>query len=168
MFNKLFGSASIIGASFFIGKSLTDKLKKRADTLHSFHSSLVMLESEITFSSNSIDRALKNISGTIKIPGFFEYVISQSRDNGIRKAWNSGISRFKDSLCLTNEDAKILQTLSAELGITDKANQIKNIHYVLTLIKAAEADAEEKYRSLSGLYRNISMSAGLVFVILLM
>ena len=83
-------------------------------------------------------------------------------------SWNNGILKFKDTLCLTNEDAKILQTLSAELGITDKENQIKNIHYILSLLKTAETDAEEKYKSLSGLYRNISMSAGVVFVILLM
>lgn len=168
MFNKILGSAAIVGGSVFIGRNMTDRLKKREYSLKAFHNTLVMLESEINFSANSIDRAFKNISCSVKLSGFFEYLLSQIKDKGIRNAWNDSIVKFQDRLFLTDDDAKILLTLSAELGITDRENQIKNIRYVLTMLEKAETEAHEKYTSLSGLYRNISMGAGLAAAILLM
>lgn len=168
MFSKILGAAALITASFFIGKNFTDKLKKRKNSLNLFHTALVMLESEINFSANNIACAFSNISESVHIPGVFEYVISETENIGIRNAWNNAILKFKDKLCLTDNDVKILKTLSAELGITDKENQIKNIRYILTMLQAAEADAHEKYCSLSGLYKNISLCAGIAAAILLM
>lgn len=168
MFNKLLGSVVIMGCSFFITKSMTDKLKKRKNSLNAFHNILVMLESEISFSANNIDRAFQNISTSIDLPDFFEYVISKAKISGIRKAWRDGIENFKDILCLNGEDVKILKTLSTQLGITDKENQIKNIHYVLELLECSEKDAHEKSSSLSKLYGAFGMSAGLTTVILLL
>lgn len=168
MFNKLLGSVVIMGCSFFITKSMTDKLKKRKNSLTAFHSMLVMLESEISFSANSIDRAFQNISESVNLSDFFEYILSHSEFSGIRKAWSEGVENFKDSLCLNNEDVRILKTLSSQLGITDKENQIKNIHYVLSLLEQAEKDAHAKFSSLSKLYSAFGMSAGLTMVILLL
>lgn len=168
MFNKILGSAAIVGGSVFIGKNMTERLKKRKENLKAFHNALVMLESEINYSANSIDRAFKNISGAVDLTEFFEYVIEEMKDRGIRKAWNSGITKFKTSFALTDDDVKILLTLSSELGITDRENQIKNIRYVLTMLEKAETEADSRYSSLSGLYRNISIGAGLTAAILLM
>ena len=168
MFKKLLGSVAIVGGSVFIGKNLSDRLKKRKDSLNAFHTALVMLEGEIAFSANSIDYALKNISNTTEISECLNYMADELKNIGIRKAWNNGIIKFKDKLCLTDNDVKILQTLSSELGITDRENQIKNIKYVLSILEVAENDANEKFNSHSGLYRNISVSVGLAFSILLM
>lgn len=167
MFNKLLGSIAIIGCSFFISKTMTDKLKKRKTSLNTFHNILVMLESEINFSANSIDRAFQNISTSVDLPDFFEFIISRTRNCGIRRAWSESLEHFKDILCLNSEDVKILNILSPQLGITDKENQIKNIHYVLALLEQAEKDAQSKVSSLAKLYSAIGMSAGLTAVILL-
>ena len=167
MFNKFLGAIAIMGCSVFISKSMTDKLKKRKASLNSFHKILVMLESEISFSANSIDHALKNISDSVNLPDFFNYILPKTEHLGIRKVWSESIEHCKDKLCLSNEDVKILNTLSAQLGITDKDNQIKNIHYVLTMLEHLEQDAENRLLTMSKLYRAFGISAGLTTVILL-
>lgn len=168
MFSKIIGTAAIVGSSFFISRSLSDKLKKRRENLHSFHTALIMLENEISFSVNSIDRAFKNISDSVELCGFFSFLVDKIKDNGIRKAWQVAVEEFSETLCLTESDVKILLILSSELGITDKENQLKNINYVLSLLETAEAEAEKSYLSLAGLYRNIGIGAGLAASILLM
>ena len=168
MLTKFLGSAAIIGGSVFIGRNISLGLKRREESLNAFHSALVMLESEISFSANSIDRAFENIAGAVKLRGFFEYVAGEIQENGVRKAWSEGITKYKDRLGITDEDAKILLTLGGELGITNRENQIKNIRYVISVLETAEKEAGMRYMSLSGIYRNVSVGAGIAAAILLM
>lgn len=168
MLIKLFGSCAIIGASLLCGRKISSGLRLRKDSLAAFHSALVMLESEINFSQNSIDNAFENISKSIPLSGFFGCVSENTARLGIRKAWNSALEEYKSRLGLTGSDAEILLSFSAELGITDRENQIKNIRYILSLLGAAEKEAQEKYNTLSGLYRSICTGAGLTAAILLL
>lgn len=168
MFSKIIGTAAIVSGSAFLSRGQINRLKKRKDSLNSFHTALVMLENEISFSLNSIDRAFKNISESVWLSGFFSSLSDKIKDNGVRKAWRLSVEEFSPLLCLTDNDAKILLILSSELGITDSKNQIKNINYVLSLLEAAEAEAEKQYASLAVLYRNIGIGAGLAASILLM
>ena len=165
---KIFGSCAIIGGSLLYGQRISDRLKLRKNSLASFHSALLMLESEISFSHNSIDHAFKNIAKSIPLSGFFVYVSENTAELGIRKAWNSAVAKYKSRLGLADSDAEILLSFSAELGITDRENQIKNIHYILSLLGTAEKEAGERYVSLSGLYRSICTGAGITAAILLL
>lgn len=167
MWIKILGAAGIVGASCLYGMKISDGLRLRRDSLNNIADALVLLESEITFSVNSIDGAFKNISKSIPLSGFFEKVSEETHIKGIRMAWNDAIGEYKSRLGLTDGDAKILVSLSAELGITDRENQIKNIKYVLSRLSAAQKEAAEKYATLSRLYRNICIWTGLAAAILL-
>lgn len=167
MWIKLLGAIAIIFCAWFLGKNLSDNLKKREESLKGFHSALKLLESEISFSHNSIDIALKNIGKSIYMYGFFEEVSKKVKEKGVRLAWREGVLQYKEKFGITDEDSKILLILSSELGVTDRENQIKNIRYVMSMLADAEIEAHEKFTTLSKLYRSISMSVGAVAVILL-
>ncbi len=168
MWIKLLGGIAVLAGAWILGKNMSDRLKKRVMSLKAFHSALVLLEGEISFSQNSIDRAFKNISGMVLDEGFFMEVADNVNKIGVRSAWKEGLLKYKDKLGISDDDREILLSLGAELGVTDRENQIKNIRYVLSMLEGAENRAEEQYSSLSGLYRKISLGTGLAVVILLM
>ncbi len=166
MWIKLLGAVAILFCAWFLGKSSSDKLKKREETLRDFQSALKLLESEISFSNNSIDCALLNIGKAVYMCGFFDEVSQDVYKKGVRAAWRDALLKYKPRLALTDEDIKILLVLSAELGVTDGENQIKNIRYVSGMLDKAEACAHEKFAKLSRLYRSVSIGVGAMVVIL--
>ena len=167
MWIKLFGAIAIIFCAWLLGKSLSGSLKRREESLRGFHSALKLLESEISYSHNSMDVALKNIGKSVYMQGFFEEISKKVNEKGVRLAWRDAVLKYKEQLGLLEEDLRILLVLSSELGVTDKENQIKNIRYVMSMLKDAENEAHEKFTSLSRLYRSLSMGAGAMAVILL-
>ena len=167
MLAKLSGGGLILFSSIFISKTLTNNLKKRAETLKAFERFLLFLESEIDYANNPLDVAFSNISGSVNLGEFLPFVISDLKTNGIKNSWQNGIKIYKKDLCLKDRDTKILLSLSHQLGATDKANQIMNIRYIKKLLEGNKNEAEENYKTLSKLYRNISISAGIGAIILL-
>lgn len=157
----------ILLSSIYISKNITDRLKKRAESLKSFERFLVLLEGEITYRNNPLDIAFSNISNAVSLGEFLPFVTSSIKNDGIRKSWQAGIKTFKSELALTDGDTKILLSFSHQLGATDRDNQIKNIQYIHKLLESSITDAETCYQTLSRLYRNISLSAGIGAIILL-
>ncbi len=167
MFSKFIGAVLILLSSIFISKNITARLKKRAESLKSFERFLVLLEGEITYRNNPLDTAFSNISSAVNLGEFLPFVISSIKIDGVRKSWQVGIKTFKSELALTDRDTKILLSFSHQLGATDRDNQIKNIQYIHKLLEDSINDAETSYQTLSRLYRNISLSAGIGAIILL-
>lgn len=167
MWAKLMGAAAILAGAWLFAAGLSSGLKKRRDSLGAFCRALVMLEGEISYCANCIQKALENISESVSLPGFFERVCADIPKRGIRRAWCDALAECRVPLGLTEEDVKILAALAAELGISDRENQIKNIRYVLSRLEPERAAAEERFRTLSRLYRSLCMFSGLAAVILL-
>ena len=164
---KLIAWCVIVGVSWLFGKRLSQNLKVRTDSLEMFCRALVLLESEITFSASSLDIAIKNIAASLGKSEVFLYIAKLVPEIGARGAWCEGIKKYRKDLCLTDEDMRILLSLSGELGITDCENQVKIIRYVAELLKKAQDGAQEKLLSYSKLYTNVSVGIGAIFAILL-
>lgn len=167
MLIKLIAGCAIVGVSWFFGRRMSQNLKVRTDSLEMFCRALVLLESEITFSASSLDIAIKNIAKSIGESDIFLYIAKRIPEIGARGAWCEGIKKYRKNLCLTDEDVRILLSLSGELGITDRENQVKIICYVAELLKRAQNEAQEKFLSYSKLYTNVSVGIGAIFAILL-
>lgn len=168
MWIKLSGAAALLIATWSAGKRLSDTLKTRCESLRTFRSALVMLESEMSYAGNTIDRAFLNISDALGGNVFFKSVADNVRELGARNAWRTALREQSGKLCLADGDVKILQTLSAELGVSNTENQIKSIRYLLTLLEKAEEEAEQRRKTLSGLYRKLCFGAAAMLIILFM
>ena len=168
MFHKILGSLFIIVSTTFISKSLTDSLKRRAESLKAFERLLVLLESEIDYANNPLDVAFSNISNSVKLGGFLPFIISKINSEGIKSSWQQGIENFKKDLSLKDGDIKVLLSLSYQLGLTDRENQIMNIRYVKSLLASYIDEADQNSKTLTRLYRNISFLAGIGTIILLL
>lgn len=167
MSGKILGSILILFSSIYIGKITTDKMKKRLETLKSFQRLLNLLEGEITYAKTPLDEAFSRISESINLMGFLPYIISAIKKDGIRKSWKKGLEKFKQDLALTDGDTKILVSLSHQLGATDKSNQVKNIRYISNLLSNVIKETETNYKTLTKLYRGISLCSGIIAIILL-
>ena len=164
---KILGAAFILISSIFISKSITEPLKRRAESLKSFERLLILLESEINYANNPLDVAFKNISQSVKLGGFLPFIVSTLNTDGIKTSWQKGIKNFKKELTLSDGDTKVLLSFASQLGSTDRDNQIKNIRYTLKLLESFIGEADENFRTLSKLYRNISLYTGIGAIILL-
>lgn len=167
MFKKILGAAFILISSLFISKTITESLKRRTESLKSFERLLVLLESEINYANNPLEVAFSNISQSVTLGGFLPFILSNLNADGIKSSWQKGIKKFKKELALSDGDTKILLSFASQLGSTDRDNQRKNIQYTIKLLEPFIQDAEENYRTLSKLYRNISFYAGIGTIILL-
>lgn len=168
MLIKLCAGGAIVGVSWAFGRRLSQNLKIRAHSLEMFCRIFVLLESEITFSSSSLEEALKNISSAVDDREIFIYIADRIPEIGARRAWCEGLEKYGKKMCLASEDMRILLSLSGELGIVDCENQVKIIRYVGELLKKAKAEADEKFTALSGLYTNVCTGIGAIFAILLL
>ncbi len=168
MWIKMFGAAGLFFAAWATGKRLSDSLRVRSESLSAFDAALVMLEAEMSYAANSIDRAFLNISKAVPLGGFFEAVAARVQKTGAREAWRQAITESKRRLCLTDEDVQLLSRLSAELGVSNTDNQLKSIRYSRSLLKKVEEEAERRYKTLSGLYRKLCLGGAAMLLILFM
>ncbi len=167
MFRKLIGAIFIIVSCMFFSNCLTDKLRKRRDSLKAFDRLLILLETEIAYLNNPLETAFLNISYSVDLGDFLPHLISGIKKDGIKLSWQRSIKAFKSELSLTDGDIKILLSLSHQLGTTDIDNQVKNIQYIQKLLKSPIDDAQKNFKTLSRLYRSISLSVGIGAIILL-
>lgn len=164
MWIKIIGGAVLLFSAWAMGKRLSDSLRMRYENLRAFGTALVMLEGEMSYAGNSIDRAFKNIAKAIPMQGFFVDVARKVQTKGARSAWRDELA--EKQLYLTADDIRILSALSVELGISNTENQIKSIRYCRELLKNAESEAEERYKTLSGLYRKLCFCAASILLII--
>ncbi len=164
---KWLGSGLIVGAATMAGLWKARSLSCRVESLIRLKTALSVLESEITFSANSLKQAFLRIERTVDAAGLFAQAGEDIISVGVEQAWKQAVDSRKKTLCLTEQDADLLKTLAAELGMTDRENQIKNIRRVSALLEAAAGQARADYEQTAKLYRSGGLLAGLLFVILL-
>ena len=167
MWIKLFGAVALIVAGWWLGKLLSEKLRIRFESLQAFDSALVMLEGEMSYAQNGIDTAFRNIEKAVGLGGFFERVADGVAKVGVRNAWRKELCEHREELSLTGEDVRILSALSAELGVSNVENQIKSIRYVRNMLSGAKSDAEERYKTLSVLYKKLCFGGALMILIVI-
>lgn len=167
MLYKLMGGGMIITATTIAGFLKARTLANRVDSLIRIKTALSVLESEISFSANSLKLAFLRIERTVDTGGMFAEAGEAIAGCGVEQAWKQAVDNSRRRLSLTEHDAELLKTLAAELGMTDRENQIKNIRRVSALLDAASVQAQAEYTQTARLYRSGGILTGLLFIILL-
>lgn len=158
----------IVIASSFLGFQKAGQLSKRCQSLLQLESALSVLKGEIGFSANHLKEAFMQLSRLIVNGALFSDAARSIEAEGVRKAWKESVQRHRKNLCLEEADVQALLTLGAELGRTDRENQIKNIRHVEALLKAQYTEAKLQYDKMAKLYRGAGVLAGVFAVIVLM
>lgn len=167
MLYKIIGGALIIAATTVFGCSKARALSERVNSLLRIKTALSVLESEIIFSANHMKRAFLRLADTVGPAFLFREAAARLEEDGVGKAWRDAVDKYRKKLCLADEDVRMLKTLSAELGMTDRENQVKNLRRVAALLDTALIKAREEYDRSARLYRSCGIMAGLLVVILL-
>ena len=126
---------------------------------------LNMLDIQIQFSSDRLERCMRMADKHIKIGGFLIYAADRIKTDGIQRAWAEAV-RVKTPY-LTSEDREIITALGARLGMTDRENQYKNICCTKELIEKQYEQARALRERTSRLYEGGGILAGAFIVLML-
>jgi stage III sporulation protein AB len=164
MIAKMIGAFCIFGASACIGFGKALELSRRTRYLQNLKTAFSILESEISFSANSMQRAFSNISRAVDTKGFLESVAQRTEEYGAREAWRMGVE--ENQMRLTPDDQEVLYAFGSELGMTDRENQVKNIRYITSLVEGQYERAEAERQKSARLYQSFGVLGGIFLVIL--
>ncbi len=168
---KLIGSVLIVLATTLIGFSYATALEKRRRSLVDFQTALTMLESEITFAASPLDVAFDRISKNIASPvgAFFSELVSKtvSQELPLQKIWTDTLDSHVKQLNLTQPDMQILLAFAAQMGKTDRENQIKNICHTLAQLKTQTELAGQVCNKNKRMYQSFGVLSGILIAILL-
>ncbi|MCX7715222.1 MAG: hypothetical protein N2171_05810 [Clostridia bacterium] len=167
MIAKMMGGICILSATTYLGFERAHLLYKRVKYIMNIKTSLTMLESEIGFCANRLDSAFMTISKLSDTQGLFSQTAKKLQSVGIKEAWEMSVRAHREKMRLTGEDTEILLSFGAELGMTDRENQIKNIRYITSLLEKQYKEAKEEYERMARTYRSIGILSGLFLIVLL-
>jgi len=165
---KLIGALCILISSSLIGIQKASCLKNRVKYLANIKASLNILESEISFSQDILEKAFMRISKAVDTKGLFETASENISELGIKSAWEYAVSECSKSLCLNKADYEALILFGEKLGMSDKKGQVKNIRNTISIIDGLIESAEKEYTQNAKLYRSGGVIIGLFFVIVLL
>lgn len=160
---KLLGAVMTGLSCGYFGFRLSASLKKRIKSLWDIVSSLELLESEIAFSAQKLQKAFINADRN----GLFTAAAAGIEEHGVKKAWRNAVREKQKEYCLTAADCEALYMLADNIGKTDADNQIKHIKYVKTAVSGQAAAAQSEYDRFGRVYRNGGVLIGLMIVIIL-
>ena len=166
---KLISSVMIIASCAGIGIKHALKLKCRFRCLLDIKNAFVILESEISFASNKLAKAVQNASTGMgnEVCSFLTELSESISRMGAKHAWEQCLSQNRQNLCLTNSDMQILLPLGSELGTTDTSNQIRTLRHITALTDVQCTQARLDYERNAKMYAGISLLLGLAVVIVL-
>ncbi len=167
MIYKIIGSVLIISGTTVYGLSRALLLYKRYKNLLKISSGLTIMENEINFTCDCMDNILSRISSIIEMNEIFYTASVMSHDITLNQRWKAAVQKDSGSLKLTKHDCEIISLLGAELGMTDRSGQIKNINHIKALIDIQTTEAKEEYDKQSKMIRGLGITAGIFIVIML-
>ena len=157
---KLIGAVMIMLSGTFLGFSKSTSLRTRKESLEKILYSLRIMENEICYGRDSMDRILKKIE---KLSGV---VIEKKSFENAGECFLRAFTR--EELRLEACDIESVSRFSETLGVTDANVQLKNIKNTIKAIEMLRDDAEEKLQKYGKMYRSIGVLVSIFAVIVLM
>lgn len=165
MLVRIAGGVCIFAASVWLGMTKSYALKKREQYLFDTKAFLNLLEVEIQFSASRIKHTFSKLEKHVHLNGLLREAAEGLEEYGIRSAWENAVA--SRAVCLDEADRDILNMLGAELGMTDRQNQIKNIKHIEKLVEKQYESARKKREQLAKLYEGGGVLIGIFMIILL-
>lgn len=148
----------IVSCSLF-GYLKSASLKKRWESLKRIIYSLHIMENEISYGKNSMDKILEKIGNMNGLR--FNLPDNKNSEDAFLSAIDTG------ELALLKGDLEVVRNFSRTLGKTDSYVQMRNIRNAVGSLEILEDDAKSEYEKFGRMYRSIGVLSGLMLVILL-
>lgn len=135
MYLKIIGIVLIMMSASLMGYLFSKDYIERINRLEQIQKMLILLKGEISYSNNSVQEALENISEMIegKVGEFVAKVQESFKKSEmpLSVAWSLGVDNiFDKKSSLKSEDKNSLKDFGRGLGITDRQTQINNIENI--------------------------------------
>ena len=164
---RLAGAVLIGVVCAMYGFFSADKLKKRYSFFREFITSLSVLETEITFGKYELRRIFKRMEDRPELCGLYSICAENIRESGIKRAWENAAETAAEKAGLRTEDISAVQSLGAELGMSDIEGQKNAIARTMELAKKCEMRAADEYDRLGRAYRVCGALAGVFCVLMI-
>ena len=168
MITKILGTVLIVFGTSLFGINHAKALLTRYKNLIKINSGLVILENEIRYSKDFIDRIFLRVASMTNMTKIFKTCADLPQEIPISKRWIAAVEQDSKALHLLKSDSEILSILSSELGMCDREGQISNIRHVMTLLKKASDEAYCEYQKLSKLYSGLGILSGIFASLILL
>lgn len=169
---KIAGICMVVFACAMLGKNMSDRLAARKRTLEHLHHFLTTLSNEISFSLEPLPDIIGRVSREDlgHVSEFARYVARElhNRENAtLREVWLRGLDKYRKALGISDETLAVLRTLGKKLGTMSKDIEVGNIALALGSIEEEGRRVQTLYDKNSKLYRNLSIMAGVLIVVIL-
>ncbi len=169
---KMIGSLIVFLSCAAAGVFLASKDKYRADELREMKRGLIMLKSEIDYSSRPLYEALIDISGKLEgsICEIFEdagRLLKSRKAASASEAWEKTIKDRKGRTFFRKNDIDAFISFGHSLGGNDRKCQLSNIDIAIEYIDMKSDELMKKYTKDGRLFRSAGVLCGILIVVVL-
>ena len=151
-----------------IGIKSAGKLTERVNTISTIIYFLGECEAKIRYCESSVAEIIHSFSQGEKsknIP-FLRKCDSLLSDFDFPIAWEMAL--HDEKIQLSQSDLTLLEDFGNMIGRSDQTSQIKMLEYIIRGFEISLEDAKEKERKNKRLYITLGISAGLIFIVMLL
>jgi stage III sporulation protein AB len=147
--------------------------RRRPLELRSLQSSLLFLQTEISYTATPLPEAMDRVARNLDFPlseVFGSTVRTLKKQDGTTagEAWSGSLEVYKAHLALRDKDLGVLKNLGEALGKSSREEQEKHLLLAREQLRQEELQAESERLRLEPLYRYSGLLVGLLVVIALL
>lgn len=169
---KLIGSMIVFLSCTAAGMFLASRDKFRADELREMKRGLMLLKSEIDYSSRPLYEALIDISERLEgaVSEIFEdsgRLLKSRKVSSASEAWERTLKDRKSRTFFKKNDMEAFTSFGHNLGGNDRKCQLANIDMAVEYIDMKSDELMKKYSKDGRLFRSAGVLCGILIVVVL-
>ncbi|WP_166239148.1 stage III sporulation protein SpoIIIAB [Paenibacillus turpanensis] len=168
---KLVGAVLIMSAATLYGFQRASRYGKRPVQIRQLIHALQLLETEIVYGYTPLPTALTRIAAQTPAPleRLFRKTAELMREPGAVTAdcWEQAVKETWSDTAMEKAEREIAQRLGANLGLTDRQDQVKHIRLASSQLRSEEETAREDQRRYEKMWRTLGVLMGALVVILM-
>lgn len=169
---KLVGCALIIGASAFLGFSVSRDLQKHLDEIIYLKQVIIMLKGEIRYSKAPLEEIFQSLSKKIRSPynDWFASMadeLSKKRFVTFYDTWSHQIELHLKKGYLKEQEIEQLKTLGTTMGFLDETMQLASLDLYMEELDYSAHKVKEEITVKKKLYNCLGVLGGIFVSIVL-
>ena len=171
MIIKLIGSLLVIGSSSLLGLYFAGRDDFRISDLTEWKKALLILRSEIAYSSKPLAEAAEHIGKSRGPAGesfaAFADHLARRQAGEVSAIWQSSIEQTEKKSYLSREDNEFIKNFGGTLGSVDKAMQLNAIDLTIEYINNSIDNLRVSSSKNKKMYASLGILSGLLIVAVL-